>query len=155
MRVGVDLIVTSGTQVNRAAQQGTTTIPIVTMAEADPVGNGFAVSLARPGRNITGFSTLFTETIAKNFEYLVLTVPKLSRIAVLRNLSNPASEAQLASIQAAALKAADGADRIGQRPHRFRRQRDYRGRGRRCRTLAEGLGGRIVAKPDRALGRGR
>ena len=104
VRIGVDLILTSGTQANRAAQQGTTTIPIVTLAEADPVGNGFAVSLARPGKNITGFSTLFAETIVKNFEFLVLAVPKLSRIAVLRNPSNAGSEAQLARVQTAALK---------------------------------------------------
>ena len=104
VRIGVDLILTSGTQANRAAQQGTTTIPVVTMAEADPVGNGFAVSLARPGKNITGFSSLLAETIIKSFELLVSAVPKLSRIAVLRNPSNAGSKAQLASIQAAALK---------------------------------------------------
>ena len=99
VRVGVDLILTSATQANRAAQQGTTTIPIVTVAEADPVGNGFAVSLARPGKNMTGLSTLLAETIVKNFEFLVLTVPKLSRIAVLRNPSNAGAKAQLASIR--------------------------------------------------------
>lgn len=105
VRIPVDLVLTSGTQANRAAQQATTAIPIVTVVEADPVGNGFAVSLARPGKNITGLSTLFADTIIKNLEFLVSVVPGLSRIAVLRNTSNTGSKAQLATIQAAALKA--------------------------------------------------
>ena len=104
VRIPVDLILTSGTQANRAAQQATTAIPIVTVVEADPVGNGFAESLARPGKNITGLSTLFGDTIIKNLEFLVSAVPGLSRIAVLRNTSNPGSKAQLATIQAGALK---------------------------------------------------
>ena len=104
VRLQVDLILTSGTQANRAAQQASATIPIVTVVETDPVGNGFAVSLARPGKNITGLSTLFGDTIIKNLEFLVLAVPGLSRVAVLRNPSNTGSKAQLATIQAAALK---------------------------------------------------
>lgn len=105
VRIPVDLILTSGTQANRAAQQATTTIPIVTVVEADPVGNGFAVSLARPGKNITGLSTLFGDTIIKNLEFLASAVPRLSRIAVLINPSNQGSNAQLATIRSAALKA--------------------------------------------------
>ena len=101
----VDLILTSTTQVNRAAHSATDTIPIVTVVEADPVGQGFAVSLARPGKNVTGLSTLFAETIVKNFEFLLLSVPKLSRLAVLRNPSNTGAKVQLATIQTAATKA--------------------------------------------------
>jgi len=105
VRIPVDLILTSGTQANRAAQQATTTIPVVTVAEADPVGNGLAVSLARPGKNITGLSTLFGDTIIKNMEFLTSIVPRLSRLAVLTNPSNEGSKAQLDTIRAAALKA--------------------------------------------------
>ena len=104
VRSGVDLILTSGTQANRAAQQATATIPIVTITEADPVGNGFALSLARPGKNMTGISTLFAETIVKNVEYLSQMVPRLSRIGVMQNASNGSAKAQIASVRAAAAK---------------------------------------------------
>ena len=104
VRMRVDLILTGSTQANRAAQQATSTIPIVIVVEADPVGNGFAVSLARPGKNMTGLSTLHGETIVKNLESLVLTVPRLSRIGLLKNPSNPGAKGQLATLQAAAQK---------------------------------------------------
>ena len=104
VRVGVDVIVTSGTQMTRAAQQGTQAIPIVVLLEADPVGNGFAVSLARPGKNLTGFSTQFAETVAKNLELLIQTLPRLARVALLSNPTNPAHKAQVATITAAAGK---------------------------------------------------
>jgi putative ABC transport system substrate-binding protein len=103
-RIPVDVIVTSGTQVNRATQQATTSIPVVTVAEGDPFGNGFAVSLARPGKNMTGLSTLSGDTIVKNFELLASTVPSLSRLAVLLNPSNQGSRIQLAAVRSAALK---------------------------------------------------
>jgi len=103
-RIPVDLILTSGTQANRAAQQATTTIPVVTVAEADPVGNGLAVTLARPGKNITGLSTLFGDTIIKNVELLTSIVPKLTRLAVLTNPSNQGSQGQLAAIRSVAPK---------------------------------------------------
>ena len=103
-RIPVDLILTSGTQANRAAQQATTTIPVVTVAEADPVGNGLAVTLARPGKNITGLSTLFGDTIIKNVELLTSIVPKLTRLAVLTNPSNQGSQGQLAAMRSVAPK---------------------------------------------------
>ena len=104
VRANVDLILTSGTQANRATLESTTTIPIVTAAEADPVGNGFAVSLARPGKNMTGLASLLTETIVKNFELLTAVLPPQARVAVLKNPSNPGGNVQLANIQAAAQK---------------------------------------------------
>ena len=61
VRAGVDVIVSPGTQLTLALQKATSTIPIVVITDADPVANGFAVSLARPGKNLTGFSTLFAE----------------------------------------------------------------------------------------------
>ena len=104
VRAGVELLITSGTQANRAALQSSTTIPIVTTAEADPVGNGFAVSLSHPGKNITGLATLLAETIVKNFELLCVMVPKRARIGLLNNPRNPGHKAQLANLQAAANK---------------------------------------------------
>jgi putative ABC transport system substrate-binding protein len=54
VRLKVDIIVTGGSAATRAAKEATTTIPIVMMQDADPVGSGFVASLARPGGNITG-----------------------------------------------------------------------------------------------------
>ena len=83
VRFKVDVIVTRGTSPTRAAKAATTTTPIVMTQDADPVGNGFVASLARPGGNITGLSTLAPEISGKQLELLKETVPKLSRVAVL------------------------------------------------------------------------
>ena len=61
VRLKVDVIVTAGRLATRAAKEATVTIPIVMAQDTDPVGNGFVASLARPGRNITGLSTLYPE----------------------------------------------------------------------------------------------
>ena len=58
VRLKVDVIVTGGPDSTRAAKEATATIPIVMTQDTDPVGNGFVASLARPGGNITGLSTL-------------------------------------------------------------------------------------------------
>jgi putative tryptophan/tyrosine transport system substrate-binding protein len=58
VRLNVDVIVTSGPSMTRAAKEATATIPIVMAQDTDPVGNGFVNSLARPGSNITGLSVL-------------------------------------------------------------------------------------------------
>jgi len=83
VRLKVDLIVTSGPPVTRAAKEVTNTIPIVMANEADPVGSGFIFSLARPGGNVTGLSALYPELSGKRLELLTETVPKLSSVAVL------------------------------------------------------------------------
>src|ERR1043166_2297537 len=83
VRVKVDVIVTGGSENTRAAKEATTTIPIVMAQDSDPVGNGFVVSLARPGGNITGLSTLAPEISGKQLELLKEIIPKLSRVAVL------------------------------------------------------------------------
>ena len=88
VRANIDLIVSPGTQVTLAARKATATIPIVVLLDADPVANGFAVTLARPGKNLTGFSTQFSETAVKNLELMTRLVPKLTRVAVLHNPSN-------------------------------------------------------------------
>ena len=83
VRLKIDVIVSTGPTVTRFAKEATTTIPIVFAQEGDPVERGFVASLARPGRNITGLSTLSPELNGKRLELLKETVPKLSRVAVL------------------------------------------------------------------------
>ena len=76
-RLKVDVIVTRGPPATRAAKGATVTIPIVMTQDPDPVANGFVASLARPGGNITGLSSLAPETSGKQLELLKETVPKL------------------------------------------------------------------------------
>ena len=83
VRLKVDVIVTGGSVATRAAKEATSTIPVVMTQDSDPVGNGYVGSLARPGGNITGLSTLAPELSGKQLELLKETVPKLSRVAVL------------------------------------------------------------------------
>jgi putative ABC transport system substrate-binding protein len=89
VRLKVDVIVTVAAPAARAAKQATTTIPIVAIALSDPVGQGLIASLAEPGGNITGFATLFPELAAKRLALLKETLPRISRVAVLRNVANP------------------------------------------------------------------
>jgi putative ABC transport system substrate-binding protein len=83
VRLKVDVIVTCGPVATRSAKEATATIPIVMTFDSDPVGNGFVASLARPGGNITGLSTLAPELSGKQVEFLKEIVPKVSRVAVL------------------------------------------------------------------------
>jgi ABC-type uncharacterized transport system substrate-binding protein len=75
--------VAQGTPAARAAQQATTTIPIVTPVMGDPVGDGLVASLARPGGNITGLTFLGPELVAKRLELLKEALPSVSRVAAL------------------------------------------------------------------------
>ena len=88
VRVKVDVIVATGTQVTDAAKRATKTIPIVFTVTSDPVTSGFVASLARPGGNITGFATLNIETSGKRLELLKEMMPQISRVAVLWNPTN-------------------------------------------------------------------
>ena len=83
VRLKVDVIVTSSTPAAQAAKRATTTIPIVMTFVADPVGSGLVTSLARPGGNITGLTTLATGLVAKRLELLKAVVSGSSRMAVL------------------------------------------------------------------------
>ena len=74
----------SGNAPALAAKNVTTTIPIVMTTAADPVGAGLVASLARPGGNVTGFSSLFFELNTKRLEILKDAVPKLARVGFLR-----------------------------------------------------------------------
>ena len=102
VRLKVDVIVTGGPAVNRFAKEATTTIPIVLSFDNDPVGNGFAASLARPGGNITGFSTHYPEISGKQIELLKEIVPRLSRLAVIGNASMPGNAQALRETENAA-----------------------------------------------------
>jgi putative ABC transport system substrate-binding protein len=86
----------------RAAKEATVTIPIVMAFDSDPIGNGFVASLARPGGNITGLSALSLELSGKQLELLKEIIPKLSRVAVLGNSSEPANPKTLKEIELAA-----------------------------------------------------
>src|SRR5712692_427980 len=84
----VDCIVAAGAQSSQAAKQASTTIPIVIAQVADPVQLGFVASLARPGGNITGFSTINPDLAGKRLELLKEAIPKISRVAFIRDPRN-------------------------------------------------------------------
>ncbi len=98
----VDVIVSAGPPITRAAKEATATIPIVMAQDTDPVGNGFVASLARPGGNITGLSTLLPEIGTKRLELLKEIIPKLSRVAVLGTSTSPTYAPAMREIELAA-----------------------------------------------------
>jgi putative ABC transport system substrate-binding protein len=83
VRLKVDVIVTSSGLAAQAAKRATTTIPIVATFVADPVEGGLVASLARPGGNITGLTTLAAGLVAKRLELLKAVVSRSTRMAVL------------------------------------------------------------------------
>jgi putative ABC transport system substrate-binding protein len=100
VRLNVDVLIASGSPAIRAAQQATTTIPIVFPTTGDPVGSGFVASLARPGGNITGVSNENVTVSAKLLELLQEVKPKLARVALLGNPGSSTYLTQLKNIQA-------------------------------------------------------
>ena len=102
VRLGVDVIVTGGPAATRPAKEATSTIPIVMAADSDPVGNGFVASLDRPAGNITGLSGLSAETSGKRLEILKESFPRLSRVAVLGNSTEPGHARSLRDTELAA-----------------------------------------------------
>ncbi len=100
----VDVIVASDTPSTRAARQATSTIPIVMANIIDPIGSGFVTSLARPGGNTTGLSSMVSDLSGKHLELLAAMVPKLTRVAVLLNPANSGHRRILKNIQVAAEK---------------------------------------------------
>jgi putative ABC transport system substrate-binding protein len=102
VRLNVDVIVAGTALCVQAAHQATTSIPIVMVAVPDPVGEGFAVSLSRPGGNITGLSNIVTEVSVKHLELLLIAAPRMSRVAVLINPQNPSDSLILEQIHGAA-----------------------------------------------------
>ncbi len=85
VRIKVDVIVTGTDGLIAAVKRETQTIPIVMAGSTDPVGTGFVASLARPGGNVTGLSTMSPELSGKRLEMLKEVVPGLSRVAFLWN----------------------------------------------------------------------
>jgi ABC-type uncharacterized transport system substrate-binding protein len=102
-----DVIVASVTQASLAAKRATTTIPIVMVGVGDPLGSGLVASLARPGGNITGPSSMLAEASAKQLALLKETVPKALLVAVLWNPANPVWQAAALKQTEAAAQAMD------------------------------------------------
>jgi putative ABC transport system substrate-binding protein len=101
VRIKVDIIV-SNDPMGRAAKHATTTIPIVIAGlAADPVEAGLVESLARPGGNITGLTSMAFETAGKRLELLKETVPTLVRVATLYDPANPGNVRHLQEVQTA------------------------------------------------------
>src|SRR5215475_12999975 len=104
VRLKGDLIVVSGGPAALAAKSATTTIPIVITTSGDPVAQGLVASLARPGGNVTGLSSLVPELNSKRLEILKDAVPKLARVGFLRSsLGVLQGDLQMKEIRPAAL----------------------------------------------------
>jgi len=104
VRLKVDLIVVTGTNVALAAKSATTTIPVMMTSAADPVAAGLVASLARPGGNVTGFTAQSVELNTKRLEILKDAVPQLARVGLLRPRSGGiAGNLQVKEVEAAAL----------------------------------------------------
>jgi putative ABC transport system substrate-binding protein len=103
VRLKIDVLVTGGgNQVAIAAMKATGTIPIVMTNVADPVGSGFVASLARPGGNVTGLTSVTYDLSGKRLELIKDTLPKVGRIAVLYDPSDRAKVIEFKEMQAAA-----------------------------------------------------
>ena len=98
----MDAIVTGGSGATRPAKQATASIPVVMTQDNDPVANGFVASLARPGGNVTGLSTLSPEISGKRLELLKELVPRLSRVAVIGTSTSQDYAHELKQIELAA-----------------------------------------------------
>lgn len=95
----VDVIVTAGGMDTRAVKNATNTIPIVMAQDPDPVASGFVVSLARPGRNITGSAGFGPEIAGKHVGLLKQAIPTISRLAVFGFPSNPITTVALREVE--------------------------------------------------------
>ena len=102
VRLKVDVIVTGGPLQTRAAKDATSTIPIVMALHNDPIGSGVVASLAHPGGNVTGLSTLSPELSGKELDLLREIIPKLSRVAVFGTSTSPGNTQALSEIALAA-----------------------------------------------------
>jgi putative ABC transport system substrate-binding protein len=98
----VDVIVTAGTPASLAVKKATTSVPLVMIAVGDPVGTGLVASLARPGGNATGVTSISPELEGKRLELLREVFPGVSRIAVLWNPVSPFQVVAEKEVQAAA-----------------------------------------------------
>jgi putative tryptophan/tyrosine transport system substrate-binding protein len=101
VRLKVDLIVARSSIWVQAAKEVTSSIPIVFLTHADPVGLGHVASLAKPGGNITGLSEVSRDTEAKRLELLKTTDPRINRVAVLWNPATPSHPPRLKAVEEA------------------------------------------------------
>jgi putative ABC transport system substrate-binding protein len=102
LTLGPDVTLASATPGIVALERASRTVPIVFVAVADPVGAGFAESLARPGGNMTGFSIFEYGMSGKWLELLKEIVPRVTRVAVIRDQSLTSGTAQFAAVQSVA-----------------------------------------------------
>jgi putative tryptophan/tyrosine transport system substrate-binding protein len=104
VRLKVDVIVTSLAAPVLAAKQATSAIPIVVAVAADPVGTGLVASLARPGGNVTGLSSQYSDLAPKKVELLREALLGLRRLAVMANINAPGAVLEMGVAQAAGRK---------------------------------------------------
>ena len=102
VQLKVDVLVSGNFAVSRAAKQATETIPIVMVTNQDPVAIGLVDSLARPGGNITGLSTLQRDLSGKRLELLKEVIPRMSRVGILWNAAGSGSATGFKEYEAAA-----------------------------------------------------
>jgi putative ABC transport system substrate-binding protein len=100
--IKVDVIVTAAAPAAEAAKEATSTIPVVIIDPGDPVGTGLVLSLARPGGNITGVTSIAPDLAAKRLALLKETVPAITSVAVLFNAAVPPAEIAMMELQVAA-----------------------------------------------------
>jgi putative tryptophan/tyrosine transport system substrate-binding protein len=117
VRLRVDVIVTHNTPPTLAAKKATSEIPVVFATAGDAVGSGIVASLARPGGNVTGLSSLQPDTAGKRVELLRELIPSLRRLAALVDVGNPFSARDIAEVQRVA-------QTIGVEVDRFEIRRD-------------------------------
>ena len=98
----VDVIVAIGSEAAKAAKDGTTSVPVVMAAVADPVSTGLVASLPRPGGNVTGLSFVAPELAGKRLQLLREAFPKTTRVAVLWNGANGGARKEWQAAQASA-----------------------------------------------------
>jgi ABC-type uncharacterized transport system substrate-binding protein len=102
VQLNVDVIVVGAAPAPEAAQHATATIPIVMTVHTDPVASGLVASLATPGKNVTGLSTVGPELVGKRLQLLKEMIPGISRVAVLSNPTDTAQAVLLREAQVAA-----------------------------------------------------
>ena len=120
VRLKVDLIVVGGIQPALAAKKATSAIPIVMATSGDPVAAGLVASLARPGGNVTGLSSLSFELNTKRLEILKDAVPRLARVGLLQSQRSNRPPTETAQGCGLGTEAKIGGDRDSIRPQRFR-----------------------------------
>ena len=122
VRLRVDFIVITGDGVTFAAKKATTTIPIVMTRPVDPVALGLVASLARPGGNVTGVSTLSADLNTKRLEIVNDAVPKLAPVGLLqpRGVANRRPPNERAQAGGCGIETKTGGDRDSARRQRFR-----------------------------------